>query len=87
MKSVSMRGILSYAKQRLVVDHRIPVNFLPGCVGATSDILRGEDEIEVPEWHVGDWWIYTFTTPDFFDDSARLVVATVDEEEGGPRTC
>ena len=54
-----------------------------GCVGATSDILRGEDEIEVPEWHVGDWWIYTFTTPDFFDDSARLVVATVDEEEGG----
>ena len=60
---------------------------LQGCVGATSDILRGEDEIEVPEWHVGDWWIYTFTTPDFFDDSARLVVATVDEEEGGPRTC
>ena len=56
---------------------------LQGCVGATGGILGGGDEIEVPEWETGDWWLFTFSTPDFFDDSAKLVVATVDQEEGG----
>ena len=52
-----------------------------GCVGATSDILRGEDEIEVLNTR-SDWWLHIHDTR-FFDDSIRLVVATVDEEEGG----
>ena len=56
---------------------------LQGCVGSTSSILGGSDDLEVPDWEIGDWWLFTFTTPEFYDDSARLVVATVDEEEGG----
>jgi len=56
---------------------------LQGCTGATDAILGNDSEIEVPEWEVGDWWLFTFTTPEFSDDSARLVVATVDEEEDG----
>ena len=52
---------------------------LQGCTGATDAILGNDSEIEVPEWEVGDWWLFTFTTPEFSDDSARLVVATVDE--------
>ena len=56
---------------------------LQGCMGSTNSILGGDNEHDVPEWEVGDWWLFTFTTPEFYDDSARLVVATVDEEEGG----
>ena len=56
---------------------------LQGCMGSTNSILGGDNELDVPEWEVGDWWLFTFTTPEFNDDSARLVVATVDEEEGG----
>lgn len=56
---------------------------LQGCMGSTNSILGGDNELDVPEWEVGDWWLFTFTTPEFYDDSARLVVATVDEEEGG----
>ncbi len=36
----------------------------------------------VPEWSVGDWWLYTFVTPEFGEDSARLVVAEDLAEEG-----
>lgn len=56
---------------------------LQGCMGSTNSILGGDNELDVPEWEIGDWWLFTFTTPEFYDDSARLVVATVDEEEGG----
>ena len=30
----------------------------------------------------GDWWLYTFSTPDYSDDTARLVVASTSEEDG-----
>ena len=56
---------------------------LQGCMGSTNNILGGGEDLEVPEWEIGDWWLFTFTTPEFYDDSARLVVATADEEEGG----
>ena len=36
----------------------------------------------LPEWEVGDQWLYTFITPQFGEDSARLVVAEIDDEEG-----
>ena len=41
-----------------------------------------EDELRLPSWSVGDQWLYTFITPQFGEDSARLVVAEVDNESG-----
>ena len=41
-----------------------------------------EDELQLPIWTVGDEWLYSFSTPQFGEDSARLVVAEVDEENG-----
>ena len=36
----------------------------------------------LPQWEVGDQWLYTFITPQFGEDSARLVVAEIDDAEG-----
>ncbi|DAC43756.1 MAG TPA: hypothetical protein HA315_02935 [Candidatus Thalassarchaeaceae archaeon] len=57
--------------------------FLAGCIetggsGGTSS----SNDIQSPDWEIGDWWLYTFSTPDYSDDTARLVVAS-DSEEGG----
>ena len=57
--------------------------FLAGCIetgdsGGTSS----SNDIPSPDWEIGDWWLYTFSTPDYSDDTARLVVAS-DSEEGG----
>lgn len=57
---------------------------IAGCAGITGG-GGGSDSNEshtVPIWEVGDWWLYTFSTPDYSDDTARLVVAS-DSEEGG----
>ncbi|SUZ91391.1 uncharacterized protein METZ01_LOCUS44245, partial [marine metagenome] len=51
-----------------------------GCTGSDGD--GDSNSIGVPTWKVGDWWLYTFSTPDYSDDTARLVVAS-DNEEGG----
>ncbi len=53
---------------------------MAGCTG--SDGAGDSNSIGVPTWEVGDWWLYTFSTPDYSDDTARLVVAS-DNEEGG----
>ena len=60
---------------------------LAGCLeGPTvSSDNRGdttEDELRLPSWSVGDQWLYTFVTPQFGEDSARLVVAEVNNESG-----
>ncbi len=57
---------------------------LAGCAGLTggSGGSSSDATIEVPTWHVGDWWLYTFSTPEYTDDTARLVIAS-DSEEGG----
>jgi hypothetical protein len=57
---------------------------LAGCVSndSTSSLGIGdttEDELALPEWQVGDQWLYTFITPEFGEDSARLVVAEIDD--------
>ena len=56
---------------------------LAGCSGGQSG---GDDsatsDFEVPIWETGDWWLYTFSTPDYSDDTARLVVASTSEEDG-----
>jgi len=55
-----------------------------GCTGLFG--TDGSEEVagplDVPVWDVGDWWLYTFSTPDYYDDSARLVIANTDEENG-----
>ena len=56
---------------------------LAGCAGGQSG--GGESstsDFEVPIWETGDWWLYTFSTPDYSDDTARLVVASTSEEDG-----
>ena len=53
-----------------------------GSLGATSQDTTTEAQKLLPEWEVGDEWLYTFITPQFGEDSARLVVAEIDEDEG-----
>ena len=55
-----------------------------GCAGLTDSGGRGGSDysIDVPTWHIGDWWLYTFSTPEYTDDTARLVVASDSEEDG-----
>ena len=56
---------------------------LAGCTGGSSGGGGvGSNSIERPTWEVGDWWLYTFSTPDYSDDTAKLVVASTDEEDG-----
>lgn len=57
---------------------------LAGCAGITGGNGGGgsSESISQPTWEVGDWWLYTFSTPDYSDDTARLVVASDSEEDG-----
>jgi len=56
--------------------------FVSGCLGSSNNISdSADDEISVPEWNVGDWWMYTFTTPEFGDVTTRLVVTEENAEE------
>jgi len=71
-----MRRALSLAVTTLLL-----ATALSGCSGISS-IVSGSDSVEVPTWEVGDWWLYTFSTTDYTDDTARLVVASVSEEGG-----
>ena len=48
-----------------------------GDIGNTT-----EDELALPDWQIGDQWLYTFVTPQFGEDSARLVVADVRDDDG-----
>ena len=56
---------------------------LSGCISG-SDTEKSGDQgpIDAPSWEVGDWWLYTFSTPEFSDDTTRLVVASTSEEDG-----
>ena len=60
---------------------------LIGCIGddAISSSETGdttEEELVLPEWQIGDQWLYTFITPEFGEDSTRLVVADIREDDG-----
>jgi len=58
---------------------------MTGCTAVTDSITgnSSSEEISVPTWELGDYWLYTFSTPDYSDDTTKLVVATTDIEEGG----
>lgn len=60
---------------------------LAGCINDESSNIGDignttEDELALPDWQIGDQWLYTFVTPQFGEDSARLVVADVREDDG-----
>ena len=56
---------------------------LSGCISGSDTEKRGDQgPIDAPYWEVGDWWLYTFSTPEFSDDTTRLVVASTSEEDG-----
>ena len=56
---------------------------IPGCLSGSSSTQGGDKETfnTPPIWEIGDWWMYTFTTPEFGDVTTRLVVTEVDAEE------
>ncbi|MEC8266902.1 MAG: hypothetical protein VXZ95_05355, partial [Candidatus Thermoplasmatota archaeon] len=57
---------------------------LAGCLEGprTPSEIEAEEGLIAPPWEVGDWWLYTFVTPEFGEDSARLVVADEDPVDG-----
>ena len=73
-------GLLMRAALSMALSVLLMATALSGCT-SISGIVGGSDSVEVPVWEVGDWWLYTFSTPDYTDDTARLVVASVSEED------
>ena len=59
---------------------------LAGCVSDSESADEAdtttEDQKQLPVWEIGDNWLYTFITPQFGEDSARLVVADVRTDDG-----
>ena len=59
---------------------------LAGCVSDSESAEEADtttaDQKQLPVWEIGDNWLYTFITPQFGEDSARLVVAEIDSGEG-----
>ena len=59
---------------------------LAGCTSSSTMSSTGDTTTEeqklLPEWEIGDQWLYTFITPEFGEDSARLVVADIREDDG-----
>ena len=56
---------------------------LSGCTALEDNSSSNTSNIiDVPTWEVGENWLYTFSTPEYSDDTAKLVVASDDEENG-----
>ena len=56
---------------------------LSGCTALNDDTSSNDSNIiNAPTWEVGENWLYTFSTPEYSDDTARLVVASDNEENG-----
>ena len=59
---------------------------LSGCTSdsesAEEEDTTTDDQKQLPVWEIGDNWLYTFITPQFGEDSARLVVADVRTDDG-----
>ena len=56
---------------------------LSGCTALENNTNSNSNNvIDVPTWEIGENWLYTFTTPEYSDDTAKLVVASDNEEEG-----
>mgnify|MGYP001307493034 FL=1 len=59
---------------------------LAGCVSDSESAEEADtttaDQKQLPDWEIGDNWLYTFITPQFGEDSARLVVADIRTDDG-----
>ena len=59
---------------------------IAGCVSDSESADEADtttdDQKQLPVWEIGDNWLYTFITPQFGEDSARLVVADVRTDDG-----
>ena len=59
---------------------------LSGCISDSGSADEAdtttEDQKMLPVWEIGDNWLYTFITPQFGEDSARLVVADIRTDDG-----
>jgi len=56
---------------------------LSGCTALNDDTSSNDSNIiNAPAWEVGENWLYTFSTPEYSDDTAKLVVASDNEENG-----
>jgi hypothetical protein len=60
---------------------------LAGCISNEDNTESGidnttEDDLILPQWQIGDQWLYTFITPQFGEDSTRLVVADIRDDDG-----
>ena len=45
---------------------------LSGCTALNDDTSSNDSNIiNAPAWEVGENWLYTFSTPDYSDDTAR----------------
>ena len=60
----------------------LSVTCMAGCTGNSSGGDDSDGSLLAPSWEIGDWWLYTFSTPDFSDDTTKLVVSSTSEEQG-----
>ena len=67
---------------RAVLAPLMALLMLSGCLEAITGNDNENDPSLLPEWEIGTWWLYTFVTPEFGEDSARLVVADSINDEG-----
>ncbi len=70
------------SKNRSFIAITLVVLVCSGCLGGQNQGNTSYDsKTIVPEWNIGDWWMYTFTTPEFGDVTTRLVVTETNAEE------
>ena len=73
-------------KAPLLVLLLLCTSVLAGCVSDSESAQEADtttdDQKQLPVWEIGDNWLYTFITPQFGEDSARLVVADVRTDDG-----
>ena len=54
-----------------------------GCLGGMDSASSSDSQIvEAPQWMVGQWWMYVFSTPEYGDTTTTLIVTETDAEEG-----
>ena len=61
------------------------LSFVSGYLISSSEMFGGggdaPDQVEVPVWKEGMYWVYAYSTPDVDHTLAKTVVATIDDED------
>jgi hypothetical protein len=62
----------------------LALSFMAGYYLSSTDVLDWQDgtpdSVKQPEWEVGQYWVYAFTTPDVENTIAKIVVTETDAE-------